>query len=199
MTNTSIVTIAGCAVPATIHNNKGYFSPRAMSDALGLDWSRQRKKIAADPVLSQTVAFMPTVAADGKNRNLLMLPIDMAPGWLFSIKRAKPEVQNQLNRFRLEAFTALDAWFNKGMRNDEEVLNKFNIPQTYAEALRRHLESVEQLEQANQKITLLEIKAEENQEKADWYDELMASNGAWTATQHSHLPCNFSKSSNHSD
>ncbi|WP_417798918.1 phage antirepressor N-terminal domain-containing protein [Terasakiella pusilla] len=78
---------ASCA----IHNNKGYFSPRAMSDALGLTWSGQYTKIMNDPMLSSCVQIIETQHS-GQTRQTLMLPIDMAPGWLFSIKRAKPEV-----------------------------------------------------------------------------------------------------------
>lgn len=47
-------------------------------------------------------------------RKVLMLPKEMVPGWLFTIKKVAPEVQAKLNRFRLECFVALDTWFNKG-------------------------------------------------------------------------------------
>ena len=100
-------------------NGKGYFSPRHICESLGISWPRQSTKIKEDSVLSSGVALMATTATDGKNYDTLMLPIEMAPGWLFTIRRVKPEVQWKLDQFRLECFVALDAWFNKGMRRDE--------------------------------------------------------------------------------
>jgi hypothetical protein len=106
---------------AVTEDNKAYFSPRHVCDALGITWSRQRKKIMEDDVLSSTVAEMTTVATDGKQRVMSMLPIEYANGWLFTIKKVRPELQAKLNLFRTEGYAALDAWFRQGLRNDPEV------------------------------------------------------------------------------
>lgn len=98
---------------AVTEDGKAYFSPRHVCDALGITWSRQRKKIMEDDVLSSTVAEMTTVATDGKQRVMSMLPIEYANGWLFTIKKVRPELQAKLNLFRTEGYAALDAWFRK--------------------------------------------------------------------------------------
>lgn len=46
-----------------------------------------------DAVLSAVVTEMVMTAADGKNYRTTMLPKEMAPGWLFTIKKVAPEVQ----------------------------------------------------------------------------------------------------------
>jgi hypothetical protein len=86
-----------------------------MCKALGIDWRSQHVKIKADPVLSSVVVEITTTARDGKNYKMFMLPIEYANGWLFTIKKVRPELQAKLNLFRTEAFVALDAWFRQGL------------------------------------------------------------------------------------
>ena len=50
-------------------------------------------KIKADPVLSSVVVEITTTARDGKNYKMFMLPIEYANGWLFTIKKVRPELQ----------------------------------------------------------------------------------------------------------
>lgn len=92
-----------------------------MCEALGIDWNGQRVKILSDDVLARTVEAISTVAADGKQRVQTMLPIEFLSGWLFTIKKVRPEVQDKLNVFRAEGFVALDAWFRKGLRHSPTV------------------------------------------------------------------------------
>jgi hypothetical protein len=106
---------------AVTEDNKAYFSPRHVCNALGIDWKSQHVKIKADPVLSSVVVEITTTARDGKNYKMFMLPIEYANGWLFTIKKVRPELQAKLNLFRTEGYAALDAWFRQGLRNDPEV------------------------------------------------------------------------------
>lgn len=88
------ITIADTQVPAAVgQDGKTYFSPKAICEGLGIDWKTQHEKIKADPVLSSTVKEILMVAQDGKQRVMTMLPKEMAPGWLFTIKKVAPEVQ----------------------------------------------------------------------------------------------------------
>jgi len=106
---------------AATEDGKAYLSPKAICDSLGISWQVQHRKIMDDAVLSSSVTemMMEVPRADTGNmtsRNVVMLPKEMVPGWLFTIKKVSPEVQAKLNRFRLECFVALDTWFNKGLR-----------------------------------------------------------------------------------
>jgi hypothetical protein len=131
---------------AVTEDGKAYFSPRHVCDALGIDWPTQFRKIMADEVLKSTVGEMTTVAADGKKRVQTMLPIEFANGWLFTIKKVRPELQNKLNLFRAEAYHALDLWFRKGLRYEEDSLEALGLPdfESPAEAARAWAEEREQ-------------------------------------------------------
>lgn len=121
------ITIANCEVPVAVTaQDKVYFSPRHICEALGIDWSSQLKKIKADPVLSACVVEIPTLL-NGQTYYPLMLPKEVAQGWLFTIKKVDEAVQEKLNAFRMECFIALDTWFNKGLREDTEVMEKYDV------------------------------------------------------------------------
>jgi outer membrane murein-binding lipoprotein Lpp len=47
--------------------------------------------------------------ADGRQRDLVCIPLDMLPGWLFGIttSRVRPELQPKLSRYRAECFRVL--------------------------------------------------------------------------------------------
>ena len=49
-------------------DNKCYFSPRHVCEALGISWPRQFTKIMEDQVLASSVAEMATTALDGKSQ-----------------------------------------------------------------------------------------------------------------------------------
>ena len=97
-----------------------YFSPRAVCDWLGVDWSTQRRKIMNDEILSSSVTQMTTVAQDGKQRKVAMMPVSRLAGWMLSFKEGKirPELRPAMRAYKREAYAVLDAWFMKGQRNN---------------------------------------------------------------------------------
>ncbi len=98
---------SGNILATVTQDNKCYFSPRHVCEALSISWAAQFVKIQGDPVLSSTVSEIEMVARDGKNRKVTMLPIEFLSGWLFTIKKVRPEVQAKLNLYRAEGFLAL--------------------------------------------------------------------------------------------
>jgi prophage antirepressor-like protein len=74
----------GSNILATVTaDNKCYFSPRHVCDALGITWQGQHVKIMADQVLSAAVTIIVTPSTGG-NQKTLMLPIEFLSGWLFT-------------------------------------------------------------------------------------------------------------------
>lgn len=128
---------------AVTSDDRCYFSPRHVCEALGVTWQGQHVKIMADQVLARTVKEIVTVAADGKQRNKTMLPIEFLSGWLFTIKKVRPEVQDKLNVFRAEGFVALDAWFRKGLRHSPSVADMLSNPDFAIELLTKFKEEQE--------------------------------------------------------
>ncbi|ABB39592.1 Phage P22, antirepressor protein [Oleidesulfovibrio alaskensis G20] len=131
---------------AVTEDGKAYFSPRHVCDALGIAWTGQRVKIMDDDVLKLVVKEIFTTGRDGKTYKMSMLPIEFANGWLFTIKKVRPELQAKLNLFRAEAYHALDLWFRKGLRYEEDSLEALGLPdfESPAEAARAWAEEREQ-------------------------------------------------------
>lgn len=65
--------------------NAGKLVPiKPICEALGIAWEPQRKKIQEHYLLSSTATFSMVVAADGKEREMFCLPIELIFGWLFT-------------------------------------------------------------------------------------------------------------------
>jgi hypothetical protein len=78
------VNVCGSNILAIVTaDNKCYFSPKHVCDALGIDWKSQHVKIKADPVLSQGVVEI-TIPSAGGAQKTTTLPIEFLSGWLFT-------------------------------------------------------------------------------------------------------------------
>jgi hypothetical protein len=86
-----------------------YVALRPITDFLGLAFSPQRRRVLRDETLSARVRGVLMTAADGRQRTLLCVPLDLLPGWLFGVTpaQAKPEVREKLKRYRADCFRVL--------------------------------------------------------------------------------------------
>lgn len=111
---------------------------RPICEAIGLDWSGQNQRIGRHPVLGPTVGMTPTVAEDGKLRDVVTLPLDYLNGWLFGIdtNRVKPEIQGLLIDYQRECFSALAAYWQQGIATNPRA-RAATIPQLLA--TQRHI------------------------------------------------------------
>jgi hypothetical protein len=86
-----------------------YVPVRALCDYLGLSWSGQRERILRDPVLSEAVRSVRVTRTERGERDVLALPLDMLPGWLFGISaaRVREELRDKIIRYQRECFRVL--------------------------------------------------------------------------------------------
>ena len=86
-----------------------YVPLRPIVEALGLSWGSQRNRVQRDEVLAHQVRQVTMAGADGRQRDLVCIPLDPLPGWLFGIttSRVRPELQAKLSRYRAECFRVL--------------------------------------------------------------------------------------------
>ena len=89
-----------------------YVPVRRLVDNLGLTWPSQRNRINRDTVLSEGargVFIMNTPGRGGGTQEMICLPIDLVPGWLFGIQtsRVKEGIRPKLERYRRECFRVL--------------------------------------------------------------------------------------------
>lgn len=88
-----------------------YVPLRPISRFLGLDWSGQRQRLMRDEVLAAEVRFVGVTPTNpkGGDPEVLCLPLDFLPGWLFGISadRVKPELRERIMRYRRECYRRL--------------------------------------------------------------------------------------------
>jgi DNA-directed RNA polymerase specialized sigma24 family protein len=96
------------------HEGQPWVAMHPVCKAIGLHISSQRKRLD-DPKFSS--ARMRTTATDGKSYEVLAIPLQKLPGWLFSInaRSVKPEVREKLELFQEGCFGALWDYWTKGV------------------------------------------------------------------------------------
>ena len=81
---------------------------RPICEALGLDWSAQRRRLLRDPVLASErgVAVMATPTGP---QEMVILPLRVLPGWLFGVSaaRVRPELRAKILRYQRECYEVL--------------------------------------------------------------------------------------------
>ena len=82
---------------------------KPICEALGIDYASQFTKIKNDEDLSSTVVLSTIVATDGKEREMVCLPMEFIFGWLFTInpKNVKPEAQEAVRTYRMQCYHVL--------------------------------------------------------------------------------------------
>lgn len=95
-----------------------YIPLRPLCDYLHLDWSSQRKRINRDEVLRDEVRGVVIMTTpQGGRQEMLCLPLDLLPGWLFGITTGKmtdATLREKITRYRRECYRRL--W--EAFRND---------------------------------------------------------------------------------
>lgn len=107
------------------HDEQPYAPMRPIVENLGLQWGAQAAKFRANKERwgvviiampsKSTVSIIDTVAKDGKEREMLCLPIRKLPAWFASIHPAKvkPELRAKIELYQNECDDALwNYWMN---------------------------------------------------------------------------------------
>lgn len=95
---------------------------KPICDALGIDYPTQFQKLKDNEDLNSTIGLSPIVAADGRDREMVCLPLEFVFGWLFTInpKNVKPEAQEAVRSYRMECYRALYSHFTAYSRFNED-------------------------------------------------------------------------------
>lgn len=102
------VNFCGADILCLWHDGHPHVAVKPISDALGLDWSAQLRRIKRDPVLSKGMAVM-AIPSPGGGQETVALPLDKMNGWLFGVsaQRVKPEIRDTLIRYQEECYGVL--------------------------------------------------------------------------------------------
>ena len=105
-----------------------YTAIKPICENIGIDWVSQYKRIQRDEVLSSTMVIMTIVAEDGKQREMVSLPIQMLNGWLFGVdsKRVKSEqAKEYLFKYKMECYQALNNYWQDGIAVNKRMSQNF--------------------------------------------------------------------------
>lgn len=97
-----------------------YAAVKPICENIGLDWYSQRKRIERDDVLNSTKVIMTLVAEDGRNREMVCLPIEFLNGWLFGVdaNRVNPEIKAPLIQYKMQCYKVLHDYWHTGAAID---------------------------------------------------------------------------------
>lgn len=98
-------------------------------EALGLEWKRQYNKLIAERE-RLTVVHMYHSSGDGKDREMLSIPVKKLNGWLFGINpnKVRPDLKERLIEFQEECFAALhDYWMHGSAINTRLGLTQASL------------------------------------------------------------------------
>lgn len=113
--NTSYVPFNGQQVITAVAAGVTYVAMRQIVENIGMDWTGQSVKLRKmkDRFNCRDISM---VAADGKLRKLLCLPLKKLNGWLFSInpEKVRADIRDKLIKYQEECFTVLHDYWTKG-------------------------------------------------------------------------------------
>lgn len=114
--NTSYVPFNGQQIITAMAAGIAYVAMKPVVENLGMSWSTQQTKLMKQLEKFNCV-HMNMVAADGKLRKLLCLPLKKLNGWLFSInpEKVRADIRDKLIKYQEECFTVLHDYWTKGV------------------------------------------------------------------------------------
>lgn len=146
MTQHQLVTVdfQGQSIVAIVHDGKPHVALRPIVENIGLDWAAQYTRINRHHILKSTVVVMTTVGEDGKQREMLCLPLSMLNGWLFGVdvNRVREEIRPKLIRYQRECFEVLAQHFMPAQRPHNPAIDYDRISPAQAQDLKELVHSI---------------------------------------------------------
>lgn len=93
-----------------------YAAVKPIAENIGLAWHGQFQRIKRDEVLNSVVRVIGTTGTDGKQYDMMCLPIEFLNGWLFGVdaKRVKPEIKAPLIQYKMQCYKVLHDYWHTG-------------------------------------------------------------------------------------
>lgn len=133
---------------------------KPICENIGLDWEAQRQRIQRDSVLNSSTCVIKAVAEDGKNREMLALPLEMLNGWLFGIDENRiyyPGTKDTIIKYKQECFNALYNYYHKGVAVNQQFPDILNILEAVTKQIReQNLQLVQKDQVIQQKQEVIE-------------------------------------------
>ena len=114
METKTVAKVNQVSIQLVLDNKEKLVPIKPICEALGIDEDAQRRKLQEDEFLNSTTVLSTVVAADGKQREMVCLPLEFIFGWLFTInpKNVKEEAREAVSKYRIECYRALYKHFS---------------------------------------------------------------------------------------
>jgi len=162
-TTTRTIAVINNAKILVVENGQKLVPIKPICEALGVNYPGQKSKIEADEILSSTVCLSHTVAADGKQREMLCLPFKFIFGWLFTINPAnvKEEAKEAVINYKLQCYEALYRTFTDAQEfleakqvSIDELMERRTIAKTNFRKAKEQLDREEKILRATLKMNI---------------------------------------------
>jgi hypothetical protein len=109
----TLVEFHGDSLLGVILEDGEYVAIKPMSDAMGLSWPSQWKRLQRDPILRESIVVM-AMPWGTSAVETTFLRIDLVNGWLFGIdeSRVKPEARETVLTYKRECYRVLYEHFH---------------------------------------------------------------------------------------
>jgi hypothetical protein len=108
-----------------VQDGRIFVPVRPICDFLGLTFAGQQQRIQRDPVLSEAaeIVSVTLIKSGPGNPNMLALPLEVVPGFLFgiSVNRVRDELRAKILRYQRECFAVLWEAFQEGRLTEPET------------------------------------------------------------------------------
>lgn len=161
-----VIDFYGDPITVALADEEMYVPLRSLTEFLGLEWSSQFRRVQRDEILASRVQRVTMTGADGRQREMICLPLDMLPGWLFGItaSRVRAELQPKLKRYRAEAFRVLWRAFQAETFSSAGLVG---VPQVSGNSLAQMRELGLAIVQMAEQQMALETRVEEHDGRLD--------------------------------
>lgn len=92
-----------------VENGEKLVPIKPICQALNIDEDAQRRRLKEDPILSSVTVLNTATGADGKQYEMVTIPLKFVFGWLFRIdsRNVKEEAREAVLRYQVECYNAL--------------------------------------------------------------------------------------------
>jgi hypothetical protein len=92
---------------------------KPICEAIGIDFEAQRQLINRDEVLCSVACMIKATGQDGKQYEMVTLPLDFLNGWLFKIDISRLKIdkskKDTLIKYQKECYKVLNNYWTKGI------------------------------------------------------------------------------------
>lgn len=155
----ALITIPFYDQPLNLIDSDGrpFVAMRPIVQNMGLDWKGQQAKL--NNRFASVVEIIPTTGLDGKQYQMLCLPLEKLTAWLLTInpRKVKAEIRPTIERYQAESEAALWQYWTTGIARKEE------IRQQMAELEAEERESFQRGSQAGKSLYIRRLEKQRNQ------------------------------------